>query len=483
MKLELLGLDVGFKGLRGLAMTDVSVLRPEILTAVDFEKFVGFVSLKPGEETQVAVTLPGVPLNADIKTLKATIEVKPVPSSEQQTLQQTSKVKEGTDQPKEYTVDIDLPAVPRSLTLRLDGGEVFWTSSTAVVEGTFDLPDFVQQVNAYLDKLPSGSEKVALVFLVKSDGPGQVKISVDQQSLNYSVIQTEAWPNPLDETVRVDRNLQLEFGSVERIPLTALSGGAQSDLSLQKLTADVGGSFGVERLFTNVADHDGREFATISSDYSLAQSFALNAQIVGTNKPLHVAGVSLLLQVESKTELYVEVQADDGGVPLAKTALAKSNLTIEPEKKTTQWFMARFDQPVDLSLDTRYWIVVKGIQGKALLALGGPSEAYLDAVFVNRGGQLWKTFSRREPVASNALVRLVYLPEIDNRSASVEIGIEGVDELQRIDPQQEPQTITLEPPAAFKLAEPVIIIKSHAQGTLTLANVIQEYGKPGSPAS
>ena len=475
MKLELAGLDVGFKGLRGFAMTELSEFRPEFLAEVDITSLIGFVSLKPGEETQVAVALPGLPLNADIKTLQARIQVQPAPASDQQTLQQTSTVQEGNDNSKEYKVDIDLPAVPRSLTLRLDGGEVFWTSNTAVVEGSFDLPDFVAQANAYLDKLPPGTNEVALVFLVKSDGPGQVKISVDQGSLTYSVIQTEAWPNPLDETVRVDRNLQLEFGSVERIPLSALASGAQRNLSLRKLTADVGGSFGVERLFTNVADHDGREFATISSDYSLAQSFVLNAQIVGTNKPLHVAGVSLLLQVEGKAELYVEVQADNGGVPSTKTAMAKSNMTIEPEKKLTQWFLARFDQMVDLSLDTRYWIVVKGIQGKALLALGDPSEAYLDTVFVNRGGQLWKTFSRTEPVVTNALVRLVYVPEIDNRSASVEIGIEGVEELQRLDPQQEPQTISLAPPAAFALAEPVIIIKSHAQGTLTLANVIQEY--------
>lgn len=474
VKLELLGLDVGFKGLRGLAMTELSVFRPQILNVVDVTSLLGFVSLKPGEETPVAVSLPGVPLNADIKTLKATIEVKPAPTSAKETLQQTSKVTEGNDT-KTYKVDIDMPAVPRSLTLRLDGGEVFWTSSTAVVEGTFELPDFVAEVNTYLDKLPSETEEVALVFLVKSDGPGQVKISIDEKSLDYSVIQTEAWPNPLDETIRVDRNLQLEFGSVERIPLRALAGAAQGQLSLNKVTADIGGNFGVERLFTNVADHDGREFATISSDYSLAQSFVLTAQIVGTNKPLHAAGVSLLLQVESKAELYVEVQADNGGVPSTKAPMAKSNLTIEPEKTTTQWFMARFDQPVDLSLDTRYWIVVKGIQGKALLALGEPSEAYLETVFVNRGGQLWKTFSRREPVVSNALVRLVYLPEIDNKSASVEIGIEGVAELQRLDPQQEPQTIALEPPAELDAAEPVIIIKSHAQGTLTLANVIQEY--------
>lgn len=473
-KLELLGLNVNIKGTRGFASQSFYALRPDVLTLVDISSLLGFVPLKPGEETKVAVSLPGVPLNADIKTLKAQITVQPAGDSEKQTLKQTSKVQEGTDNPKTFNVDIELPAVPRTITVRLDGGDVLWTSNTATVEGTFDLPDFVEQANAYLDKLPAGSTEVALVFLVKSDGPGQVKISVDKSSLAFSVIQTEAWPNPLDETVRVDRNLQLDLGSVERIQLRPLAGDA-SKLSLQKLSADVGGAFGPERLFTNVADHDGREFATISSDYSLAQSFVLTEAIVGTNKPLHAAGVSALLQVESKTELYVEIQADEGDTPSTKTALAKSNLTIEPEKPLTQWFMARFDQPVDLSLNTRYWIVVKGIQGKALLALGGPSEAYLDTALVNRGGQLWKSFSRREPVERNALVRLVYLPEIDNRSASVEIGIEGVAALQRLDPQQQPQTIALQPPAGFKGAQPVIIIKSHAQGTLTLANVIQEY--------
>jgi len=487
-KLELLGLNVDIKATRGFAMmAPVYALRPEVLTFVDnLSELLGLVPLKPGEETKVAVSLPGVPRNADIKTLKAKISIEPAGESEKQTLHQTSTVKEGNDT-KNYTVDIQLPAAPRSVTVRLDGGEVFWTSNTATVEGTFDLPDFVAQANAYLDKLPAGNTDVALVFLVKSDGPGSVRITVD--SPEFSVIQTETWRNPLDETVRVDRNLQLELGSVERIPLQPLAGPGGT-LALKKLTADIGGTFAAERLFTNVADHDGKEFATISSDYSLAQSFVLTQPIVGTNKPLHAAGVSALLQVESKTELYVEIQADEGERPSTKAALAKSNLKIEPEKPVTQWFMARFDQPADLSLDTRYWIVVKGIQGKALLALGDRSESYLDTTLVNRGGQLWKSFSRAEdrarssvspstnqqpPLERHALTRLVYLPEIDNRSAAVEIGIEGVAELQRLDPQPEAQTISLPPPAAFKGSQPVIIIKSHAQGTLTLANVIQEY--------
>ena len=471
MKLELAGSNLDIKALRGFAGIDsLYALRDRVFADIKASDL-DFVPLKPGEDTRVTVSLHKVPPNADIQSLKAQIEIKPADESQKQTLQQTSKVKEG-NKTTAYEVDIELPAVPRSVTVRLDGGEVFWTSSTAVLEGKFDLPDFVEQVNAFLDKLPPGRNEAALVFLVKSDGPGKVKISVDQTK--FAVIQTEAWPNPLDETVRVDRNFQLEFGSVERIPLLPLATGDKR-LALQKVTADIGGTFGLERLFTNIADHDGREFATISSDYSLAQSFQLTEAIVGTNKPLHAAGVSALLQVESKIELYVEIQSDNGGAPATGSALAKSNLTIEPEKPTTQWFTARFDQPVDLSLDTRYWIVVKGIQGKALLALGGPSEEYLDTVFVNRGGQLWKTLSRRQTVISNALVRLVYLPEIDNRSASVEIGIEGTPSLQRLDPQQEPQTISIEPPPAFNAAQPVIIIKSHAQGALTLANVIQEY--------
>ena len=472
MKLALAGLNVDIKWTRGFAaLESIYALRPHILPGIDIAVLRDGVPLKPGEETPVAVSLP-VPLNADIRSLKAEIEISPASASQTETLQQTSRVKEGNNTTT-YEVDIDLPVVPRSVTVRLDGGEVFWTSSTAVVEGKFELPDFVAQVNAYLDKLPAGSSEVTLVFLVKSDGPGRVKITVAEPE--FSVIQTEAWPNPLDETVRVDRNFQLEIGSVERIPLRPLAGGDTSRRALTKITADLGGSFGLERLFTNVAEHDGREFATISSDYALAQGFQLTEAIVGTNKPLHAAGISALLQVESKVELYVEIQADNGGAPASGTALAKSNLTIEPERTTTQWFMARFDQPVDLSLNARYWIVVKGIQGKALLALGDRSESYLDTVFVNRGGQLWKALSRRQPVVSNALVRLVYLPEIDNRSAAIEIGLEGSPNLQRLDPQPESQTISIEPPPAFASEQPVIVIKSHAQGALTLANVIQEY--------
>ena len=119
MKLELVGLDVGIKATRGFAAIEsIYAIRPDILPTLVISQFAGGVPLKPGEETPVAVSLPGVPLNADIKSLKAEIEIGPASGSQTQTLQQTSRVKEGDDT-TEYQVDIELPAVPRSVTVRL----------------------------------------------------------------------------------------------------------------------------------------------------------------------------------------------------------------------------------------------------------------------------------------------------------------------------------------------------------------------------
>jgi hypothetical protein len=467
-------LNAGIKGARGLANQPEAYLRRhDVLFHEDLKVLPEGVPLKPGEETTVAVPLPeGFPLNADLKKLNASIEITQGEDSEKATLTQTSTVKEGTDAAKVYKVDIAVPALPRNLSVRLEGGEVFWTSSSTTNEGTFELPNFVEQANSYLDKLPVGTTEVALVFLVQSDGPGKVKITVDEESLSYSAIQTQAWPNPLDDTIRLDRNLELDFGSVELLELDALAAGKTGTPSLTLISADVGGQFGKERLFTNVPTHNGKEFATISSEYALAQSLELSESILSTDKPLHAAGVAALFRVDDKLELYVELQPDSGGSPASGAPLAKSNLTLAAG---SEWVFANFEQPVDLQLDTPYWIVFKGIQGKALLALGAPSEDYLAHVLVNRGGQLWKAINRRSPAATCALARLVYLPELDNQSAAIEIGIQGASSLERLDPTPEARTISLQRAAGTPSRKAVIVIRSHARGTLTIANLIQEY--------
>src|SRR5215207_3785419 len=148
--------NAGIKGARGLANQPEAYLRRQDVLPIAVRGQFGFVALKPGEETTVAIALP-VPLNADIKKLKASIEIRSGADSEKATLTQTSTVQEGSDTPKVYNVDIEVPALPRNLSLRLDGGEVFWTSSSSTNEGTFELPDFVAQANSYLDKLPVGT--------------------------------------------------------------------------------------------------------------------------------------------------------------------------------------------------------------------------------------------------------------------------------------------------------------------------------------
>lgn len=361
--------------------------------------------------------------------------------------------------------------------MRLDGGDVFWSLGGAGALGEHPLPDFVEQANAYLDRLEPGVEEVILKFLVKSDGPGRVKIRIEENGVEYSVIRTQSWENPLDNTVRLDRTFQLDFGDVERITLDPFSGPNNSSLSLSAVRADLGGEFEPERLLGDFDSHDGKEFATISGDYSLAQELMIEKKT--TAKPIRCAGVTGVFQAEAEADLYLEIRDDAGSSPSSGPPLAKSNLSIAPpgKEENGRWAFARFEAPVDLSPETAYWIVVKGIRGQARLGLGPLADEqpdkYLRGARVNRGGQVWKGLSRPYAPPTSALLRLVYLPEIDNQSAAVEIAVEKSS--QRIDPKPEAQAVSLALPEGRGAGKSEIVIKSHARGTLSIANVIQEH--------
>jgi hypothetical protein len=116
---------------------------------------------------------------------------------------------------------------------------------------------------------------------------------------------------------------------------------------------------------------------------------------------------------------------------------------------------------------------VKGIRGKTLLALQPQPDTYLADTRLNRGGQLWKPFGRGGQ-GTPALLRLVYLPEIDNQTAAVTLSVQGTGVRQPFDPTPQASPVVLALPAQTPLP-PVLIIESQAQGTLSLANVVQEY--------
>ncbi|HWP47385.1 MAG TPA: hypothetical protein VNM22_09515 [Candidatus Limnocylindrales bacterium] len=459
-------INVGIKGERGLAFQEAYLFRPDKLSVeaiLGLEK--DFVPLKPGEETEVLVPLSDLPVNANVKKIGATLQVTE-DTSPVRPEQTTVGVKKDEGQKETYRLEIDMPTRPRNVSLRLDQGEVFWTFAGGLVNDQYTLPDFAKQVNAYLDKIQPENGQVILRFLIKSDTPGKVKININRAGLDYSLLQTQTWKNPLDDTIRFDRNLPLSYGMSEKILLDPISD--PMGHRIRKIEMDIGGEFGSERLLGNVENHDGKEFATVSGDYSVAQRFMLETSMQGV-------GVTGLFQMNAGAELYVAIQNDTNGFPSLEAPLAKSKQTLVPTGKNgdPEWIFTGFQAPVDLKAQTPYWIVIKGIQGKVRLALQ-TQTGYLQQILVNRGGRLWKPLRGLSDPACTALLRLVYLPGIDNQTAAIEIGIEGTQRWQRIDPKPGAQTISFDI-ETYNLQQVDLKVKSHARGTLSLANIIQEY--------
>ena len=424
--------------------------------------FQRFVPLKPGEETLVAVGVPGLPTNADVRSITAHLDV--ADESNPPPAQPTGvTIKRGDEPAMTLQVTPGTPTRPRNVTVRLEEGEPIWSFGDTLVNERYELPDFAAQVNAYLDRLSATDDQVTLNFLVKSDTPGQVNIDIARKDVTR--LQTQTWTNELDQTVRLDRNLELDFGERWEIPLDAIQAPGSPHLTGVRL--DVGGTFGAERLLGALRVHSGRQYATVSDEYAIAQQFSLDTGI-------DAAGISGLLAADDDAELYVEVQPDQAGVPAADAPIASANVPVPAsDDGAASWVYAQFEAPATLEPETPYWIVIKGVSGTARLGVEEPVADYLGALLVNRTGRLWKPFAPGARTALTAMLRAVYVPGIDNQSAAVQIAVTGADE-QAVDPQAAARTLSISI-ARRSASATVIEITSHARGTLTVANVIQEY--------
>src|SRR5207244_11808289 len=110
-------------------------------------------------------------------------------------------------------------------------------------------------------------------------------------------------------------------------------------------------------------------------------------------------------------------------------------------------------------------------------------ETYLRHLVVNRSGKLWKPFDRA--VAQYvSRVRVVYLPEPDNQSAAIRVGI-NESLWQSADPGAAPSNMSfaLSGTDAAKVQPAVVVIESEARGALTVANVTEEYRSEHSHAA
>jgi hypothetical protein len=464
--------------MRGLVVWErplVGELRPIIFDVVT--DVVPSVELKPGEDTPVVVAVPGLARNANVRGIKATLTVSASAKAAPPESSTVSLTSQGSTQA--FGLSVTSSSLPRNVEVSLARGEVFWTHAGTLPAGEYKLEEFADAVNRYLDgaRLPDGD--ATLNFVVRSDTPGVVSIAVPAESLEYTVLQTQAWANPLDGSVRIDRNLELEFGDVFRIPLDPPAVGPGDRMALAGVRLDLSGQPGPERLLGDVPAHDGHEFATISGDYAVAQGFTVTSG-AGAGGGLgfqpggvvRVAGVAAVGAVDAEAELYLEIRPDAAGAPGSAPPLGGASFTLgpSPDDAPQRWVYAALPEPVEVPVDTPHWIILRSIQGSARLAIAGATSGYLGRLLVNRGGQRWKPVVVGDEAA---LVRIAYLPEPDNGTAPVVLGLEGRPaEYPEVSSQV--QRVTLE--AGSGSAQGVLVLTSHARGALSLTNVVQEFG-------
>jgi hypothetical protein len=447
---------------RGLAFDDTAFgARGDTLVGVfglDLTELLLGVEVKPGEETELLLPLPGVRANSNLRRLAAVLSVADTHATP--ATQSTGvKITPGPNgQTTDFTVEVDGPTRPSGVTLRLDGGEPFWTHGAPLAEARYALPDFAGPANEYLDRLTPGEGTISLKLLLRSDSPGRVALADPQYE--HSLVQTEFWTNDVDGTLRVDRTLPLDYGTAEALPLRAV---ADAGAKLQRITLDLGGETGPERLLGSIAAA-GNQFATVGGDYAVAQP-------VMPGIAVQAAGVAAWLESSEAARVYVELQADAAGMPAAGPPLARGELKIGGEQRG--WASVFFEAPAPLEADALAWVVLRAIQGRARVALETPASPPLPLV-VNRGGPLWRRIASPPPAG---LVRLLYLPDAESRSSALELAVEragGEVAVQRVDPAADPRNIALDlsPGAAEGVR---LLVRSRARGQVTIANVVQEY--------
>jgi hypothetical protein len=542
------------KGGRGLAYDTMAYLAREEVTLIPtiVVETIGQL-VTPGQETEILVSLARLRANADVKRMKATLRVYqdagPAPAPN------TLHVQEGEAPERTFVVSAEGPPGLSNVALRLNPGEVFWTHAGRLAPGDHAIPiDIAEQVNAYLDRTAHAEGAITLKFMLKSDTPGRVLIQIGAKDYEYTLLQTQTWPNDLDGTLRADRNLTLDFSTVERLPLAAIAPVDGRATALAEIRMDVSGQFGPERLLESIEDPSRGEFGTISSEYTLARGFILDPDTV-KGGAVQCAGFSAFVRVTEEAEIYAELQVEAAPVaaapgtagaaaapaaaiaatapaatgttstgaaslaglaaslraatvespaptgtaltiPAAGAPLAKANLVIAPPPEaqgqpSERWVFVRWETPAEIQVGVPYWVVIKGIRGQAFLGLRSDGAALSQAsgtagravreeeVRINRGGQLWKSLQRAGRSVNGNSIRarlaLVYTPGPDNGVAAVKISVEGSQAAAAlIDPGAQAETVALNLGGAA-LSNAVLVVRSNASGTFTVANVIQEY--------
>lgn len=457
-------------GGRGLAFDSIAYAsRPGMIDKVIITELLLMTDVVPGKNTVLTVPVD-LARNAEVKSLTCRLLVGDANAGAPAAT--STAIKGPTDSSaKTYDITVAAPTRPRNVTLRLDGGDVFWRKGDVLAENSYDLPDIAPQVNAYLDRLPPTGD-VALRFLLTSDTPGRAKIVLVAKSATR--IQTQAWTNPVDGAKSVERSLTLAFGDVVDLELTQLPTDGSAG-NVRVLSIDATGTFGPERsLGAAELGPDITEFATAGGDYSVAQSFIAPVDVQCT-------GVTVALANAAAATLYAALMADADGAPQVEgAALAEAQVTLDAGSAGAPlWRYAKWSAPAALVAKQVVWIVCRGIQGTATVPVATLDDPMLGVLRVSRGGQLWRALSERSD-GGCAHARLVYTPGPENPSSPVELAVHdaragGAIASVPVDAGAQPQTVRLAMPGSGATHGIRARVRANGQGVLTVKNAVQEY--------
>jgi len=473
--------DGGTKAPRGISRSFYDAKSYAIGPVLDYAQ----TDVVRGQDAKIDVEVPDLPPNADIELCTVELFVSDAdtaPSPQHTGVKITKQGDAGAS--GDFSVEVAQSTRPSNVRVLLGDG-LLWSSGGPLTESTYALPDASDALNAFLDNSRATVPLKTLPFVVQSDSSGKVGLRIS--NLQFSQVKTQTWPNPLDRTTRNDRTSSMTYGAIVRVPLDALIDQPTLPVKVSSLSIDVDGKCDPDRLLGHVDAHDGREFATVSTDYSIAQAFTLSGAGSVLHSPVKCTGVAACVTVGGPAELYAEIQSDSSGAPGAGAPLAKGTVSVAPVKagdQSTPWSLVKFTSPVSLEVDMPYWLVLKAVQGAFELALVIASSISAtpfsrQRVCVSRSSQIWKDLSRDQTSAKVALAGVVYLPAKDDQTAAAQLVISGepqtdVEISAAVDPTQKAQTVKC-PVTQTDWRRVTLELRCYAAGTLHLANVIQRF--------
>jgi hypothetical protein len=455
-------------GLRGVPPEEKSKRRDNLVIEGGVNATGASIPLKPGEKTPVTVTVGTLAPNTNVHAITAALlvaDATDVPKPETTVAQVDSTASEQADQ---VAITVATPRRPRNVTIELDGGAPFFSHPGSLTDATYAIPDFSTAVNAYLDRLQSVGEGVPLRFLVKSDTPGLVGITIDESTIRSTRVKMQTWTNEMDSTIHLDRALTVALADEQTIPLGPVQPPPNLRASLVTLSFDLSGTMGPERLLGDVSVEPVSEYATVSADYAVAQATAPGPAIA-------CVGISARLLADGPARIYVELQPDDNGAPATGAPLARADLELKATGAgETGWTYIPFGTPGRILANATVWILLRGVQGSVRLALEAAGRTFAMPASVSRASQGWQPLGERLA----ATLRLVYLPEAENSSAALEVIVAGRAGATLVRRRVEARASTQNVSLSLNDADAVpltLVVHAHARGTVSLANIVQEY--------